>query len=118
MNARGFGFVVVDGEEDDYYISPDHINGAINGDVVVISVINEVKKEATIRKINERNLSDLLVGEFYTKDSKYFVKLDDDKLNIIVEIKDKKEGDKKYKRKRKVMKNEEKHKKNIIFIKM
>ncbi len=87
-NARGFGFVVVDGEDKDYYVSADHINGAINGDVVVISVINEQRKEAIIRSIKERNLKDLLVGEFYVKDGKNFVKLDDDKLNIIVEIKD------------------------------
>ena len=31
------------------------------------------------------NLKDLLVGEFYVKDGKNFVKLDDEKLNIIVE---------------------------------
>ena len=87
-NARGFGFVVVEGEDKDYYVSADHINGAINGDVVVISVINEQRHEAIIRSIRERNLNDLLVGEFYVKDGKNFIKLDDDKLNIIVEIKD------------------------------
>ena len=74
-NARGFGFVVVDGEDKDYYVSADHINGAINGDVVVISVINEQRKEAIIRSIKERNLKDLLVGEFYVKDGKNFVRV-------------------------------------------
>ncbi len=87
-HPKGFGFVVVDGQEKDYYISKEHMNGAINGDVVVISVINEPKYEAVVRKVTKRNLNDLLVGEFYVKDGKNFVKLDDEKLNIIVEIKD------------------------------
>ncbi len=86
MNPKGFGFVMIDGEEDDYYVSKNNINGAINGDTVIITVINEEKKEAVIRKINQRNLDDLLVGEFYIKDGKNFIDLDDDKINIIVEI--------------------------------
>ena len=85
-NPKGFGFVDVEGEDDDYYISKDNINGAINGDKVIINVINEEKKEAVIKDITERNLKDLLVGEFYIKDHKNFIKLEDDKLNIIVEI--------------------------------
>ncbi len=88
MNPKGFGFVIVDGEDEDYYVAKNNINGAINGDTVIITVINEEKKEAVIRKINQRNLNDLLVGEFYIKDGKNFIDLDDDKINIIVEIPD------------------------------
>jgi len=86
-NSKGFGFVVVEGDKD-YYIAPQKINGAINGDTVVIKVINDEKVEAEILRINERNLTDLLVGEFYIKDEKNLIKLDDDKLNIVVEIKE------------------------------
>ena len=86
-NPRGFGFVVVEGEKD-YFIPPQKMNNAVNGDVVVIKVVNEEKTEAEIVSVNERNLNDLLVGEFYVKDEKNFIKLDDDKLNIVVEIKD------------------------------
>ena len=85
-NPKGFGFVIVDGENNDYYVSKNHINGAINGDNVIISVIDEQKHEAVVRKITQRNLSNLLVGEFYIKDNKNFIKLDDDKLSIVVEI--------------------------------
>ncbi len=85
-NPKGFGFVVVEGEEKDYYISKTNINGAINGDIVVISIIDDQKHEAIIRSINERNLNNLLVGELYNKDQKYFIDLDDDKLNIMIEI--------------------------------
>ena len=85
-NPKGFGFVIVDGENNDYYVSKNHINGAINGDNVIISVIDEQKHEAVVRKITQRNLNNLLVGEFYIKDNKNFIKLDDDKLSIVVEI--------------------------------
>ena len=86
VNPKGFGFVVVEGEEKDYYISKNNINGAINGDTVVISVIDDQKHEAVVRSINERNLNNLIVGEFYTKDNKHFIDVDDDKLNIMIEI--------------------------------
>ncbi len=85
-NPKGFGFVVVDGEDEDYYIARNNMNGAINGDTVVINVIDELKHEAVIKHVNERNLKDLLVGEFYIKDNKNFIDLEDDKLNIIIEI--------------------------------
>lgn len=85
-NRRGFGFVIIDGEEKDYYISNDNINGAINGDEVVIKVLDESSHEAAVLRVNQRNLNNLLVGEFYKKNDKNFIKLDDDKLNIIVEI--------------------------------
>ena len=85
-NRRGFGFVIIDGEEKDYYISNDNVSGAINGDEVVIKVLDEGRHEAAILRVNQRNLNNMLVGEFYKKDDKSFLRLDDDKLNIIVEI--------------------------------
>ena len=87
VNPKGFGFVVVE-DDKDYFIPPQKMNGAVNGDIVVIKVVNEEKTEAEIVRVNERNLNDLLVGEFYIKDEKNFIKLDDDRLNIVVEIKD------------------------------
>jgi len=86
VNPKGFGFVVVEGEEKDYYVSKNNINGGVNGDTVVISVIDDQKHEAVVRSINERNLNNLIVGEFYTKDEKHYIDLDDDKLNIMIEI--------------------------------
>lgn len=85
-NKRGFGFVIVDGGDKDYHVSYENVNGAIDGDEVVIKVIDESKHEAAVVRVNKRNLNNLLVGELYTKDDKNFLKLDDDKLNIIVEI--------------------------------
>ena len=87
-NRKGFGFVIIDGEEKDYYVSSNNVNGAINGDEVVIKVIDESRHEAAVERVNKRNLTNMLVGEFYKKDGKNLLKLDDDKLNIIVEIAD------------------------------
>lgn len=86
VNPKGFGFVTVEGEEEDYHIAKENMKNAIDGDVVVISIINEGRHEAAIKRVNERKISDLLVGEFYIKDGKNFVNLDDDKLKIIVEV--------------------------------
>ena len=85
-NRKGFGFVIIDGEDKDYHISSENVNGAIDGDEVVIKVLDESRHEASVLRVNKRNLNNLLVGEFYKKGDKNFLKLDDDKLNIIVEI--------------------------------
>jgi ribonuclease R len=87
-NRRGFGFVTVEGEDKDYFVPQVNVNGAVNGDEVVIRVTDEIKREAAVLQINKRNLDNMLVGEFYVKDEKNFIKLDDDKLNIIIEIPD------------------------------
>ena len=87
-NRKGFGFVIIDGEDKDYYVSTNNVNGAIDGDEVVIKVLDESRREAAVVRVNNRNLTNLLVGEFYKKDGKNFLKLDDDKINIVVEIKD------------------------------
>ena len=87
-NRKGFGFVIVDGEDKDYYVSSENVNGAIDGDEVVIKVTDESRHEAAVVRVNKRNLTNMLVGEFYKKDGKNLLKLDDDKLNIIVEILD------------------------------
>ena len=85
-NRKGFGFVIIDGEDKDYYVSANNVNDAIDGDEVVIKVTDESRHEAAVVRVNKRNLTNMLVGEFYKKDGKNLLKLDDDKLNIIVEI--------------------------------
>ncbi len=87
-NRKGFGFVIIDGEPKDYFIPRNNVNGAVDGDEVVIKVLDEGKHEAIVERVNKRNLNNLLVGEFYKKDDKNFLKLDNEKLNILVEIKE------------------------------
>ena len=85
-NKKGFGFVIVEGNKKDYFVSKENVGGAVDGDEVVIKVLDEGNKEAVVMSVNKRNMKDLLVGEFYVNDGKNFIKLDNDKLNIIVEI--------------------------------
>ncbi len=87
-NKKGFGFVIVDGEKDDYFVSKENVNGAVDGDEVVIKVTNSSSREAIVKSINKRNMKNLLVGEFCHRDGKNFIDLDDDKLKIIVEVMD------------------------------
>ncbi len=44
-HERGFGFVVVEGREDDIFISTDYINGAFQGDSVEVTLLKESNKE-------------------------------------------------------------------------
>ena len=85
-NKKGFGFVIVEGEKQDYYVSKENVNGAVDGDEVIIKITNESKREAVVCSINKRNMSSFIVGEFYVSDDKNFIRLDDDKLKIVVEI--------------------------------
>ena len=87
-NKKGFGFVIVDGLKKDYYVSKENVNGAVDGDEVVIKITDDSKGEAVVQSINKRNMNNIIVGEFYNTDGKNFIKLDNDKLKIIVEIPD------------------------------
>lgn len=67
---RGFGFVSIEGEEDDVYIPPNHTNFALDGDTVTIEIIRpaqpwlEKGAEGRVKAIIERKFTQL-VGEFY-----------------------------------------------------
>lgn len=87
-NRKGFGFVEVEGEEDDIYISRDHMNGAIHGDEVLVELITKKgidRKEGRILRIVKRELS-TLVGEIYFKNKKGYLIPDDKKVKVKIEI--------------------------------
>ena len=42
VNKKGFGFVEVDGLEDDIYISNDNMNGAIHDDIVLVEITSKM----------------------------------------------------------------------------
>ena len=87
-NSKGYGFVKVEDEKDDYYISKENVNDAVDKDEVTIYILDENKKEAVIKHVNERHLKELIVGEFCIKDGKNFINIEGNKINIIVEIED------------------------------
>lgn len=84
-NRKGFGFVIVEGEEDTF-IAKNNVNGAIDGDTVVLEIFKKgIKPEGRILSIVNRE-NKLFVGEYYYKDKKGHIKFDDDKISIDVII--------------------------------
>ena len=90
VNKRGFGFVDV-GTDEDIFIPIDSLNKGIHNDQVVVEITTKTgeKPEGRIVKIISRNLNNM-VGEFYYKQGKPFVELDDKKIKIQVVIDPKK----------------------------
>ena len=85
VNKKGFGFLLLD-KEDDLYIAAENFNGAIDDDLVLCEVFTSgVRKEAKVLRIVKREL-DHLVGEVYYDDDVPFVKLDDSNKNITIEL--------------------------------
>ncbi|SOC40245.1 ribonuclease R [Ureibacillus acetophenoni] len=84
-HAKGFGFVTPEEEGmDDIFIPPHEINGAINGDTVLIRVLKESsgdRREGTITKVIERGQT-TFVGTYQANRGFGFVVPDDKKLNM------------------------------------
>ena len=82
-NEKGFGFVEVEGQEEDLFIPAKNVNGALNGDAVRVSIIKQKegtrKAEAKIIKIIKRE-RESLVGIFQANKSFGFVVPDDKKF--------------------------------------
>ena len=61
VNKKGFGFVIVDGRDEDIYIDAKNMNGALNNDLVVVEELkgqNGKKTEGRVVKVlkKENNL--------------------------------------------------------------
>lgn len=90
LNQKGFGFVIIEDEEEDIYVNAHNINGAVNNDVVLVEIVSkklEQKREGRILRVVNRDLKQL-VGEFYKNEDRSFVKLDDKKIKLNIEIKE------------------------------
>ncbi len=90
-NKKGFGFVDVESDED-IFINPNNMNNAIHGDKVIVEIINTkgTSKEGRIVKIVDRKLKQV-VGEIIIKRKRKYLKLDDEKLSLEIEIDKKKD---------------------------
>ncbi len=80
---KGFGFVKVEGMDDDIFIPENRTNGAINKDVVSVAISNVQsgkRKEGSIVKIIAHNYKEV-VGRFEKSKKFGFVVVDDLKFN-------------------------------------
>jgi ribonuclease R len=80
---RGFGFVTVEGKENDIFIAPDNTLGALPGDVVLVSVISHSngsrREEGRIVRILEHTLTSV-VGTFQKNKNFGFVLPDNQRI--------------------------------------
>lgn len=82
-NQRGFGFVEIEGQEEDFFVSPDNTNGAFHGDVVEIEPLKGQRgkrKEAKVVKIVEHTIKNVVGTYQKSKQSYGFVIPDNQKL--------------------------------------
>ena len=85
VNKKGFGFVLLD-QEDDIYIEGANLAGAIDEDIVLCEVIpGKAKREGKVIRVVKRDLKNI-VGEIVFVKDKIFLKLDDDKKDLSIEI--------------------------------
>ena len=88
-NQKGFGFVKIENEEDEIYISKENCLNALNGDIVLVEILEEKNKiknaEGIIKKIikHEKNT---VVGTFQKNDNFGFVVPDDRSLGTDIFI--------------------------------
>ncbi len=83
-NARGFGFVEIEGRDQDLYIPEEEVNGAFHKDTVQVELLKEQKgrrQEARVVAICSHGLSKL-VGTYDHAGSFGFVVPDSDKIPV------------------------------------
>ncbi len=83
-HAKGFGFITVEGEEDDYYVPADEVHEAFHKDTVQFQVLNDSKeegrrKEARVVKILSHGITET-VGTYEESKNFGFVVSDDPKI--------------------------------------
>ncbi len=83
-NVRGFGFVAIEGEPEDIFITEAYVNGAMHGDTVQVELLPGKaepgrRKEGKVVKVLERGVIQA-VGTFQKKKTFGFVVPDDMRL--------------------------------------
>ncbi len=82
-NARGFGFVEVEGRDEDIFIPEDYVHGAFHGDTVEVEILNEYpgqRAEGRIRNIVARGITEV-VGTYQAERTFGFVIPDNSRIS-------------------------------------
>ena len=89
-NKKGFGFVEIENLEDDVYIAPENMNGAIHGDVVLVEIttkINIDRMEGRILRILKRQFEHYIGEINFDKSGLGHITLDDSKIKLDIVVK-------------------------------
>lgn len=81
-NAKGFGFVQVEGQEEDYFVPEDKVHGAFHKDIVSVKLLAEntgKRTEAEILSIIKHEVHQI-VGTYEKSQNFGFVRPDDNKI--------------------------------------
>lgn len=86
VKKQGYGFVNIEDQEEDVFIPFKNLNGAINSDKVKVEITKQTVTglEGRVVKILDRKAAH--VGEFYEKNGKYYVDLDDEYLPFDIAV--------------------------------
>lgn len=90
VNKKGFGFVEVEGMDDDIYIAQDDMNGAIHDDIVLVEVTSKMhldRLEGRILKVLSRKNNRYIGLIEFDKNEIGHIKLDDNKIKLDIEVK-------------------------------
>ncbi|MCT4612471.1 MAG: ribonuclease R [Clostridia bacterium] len=83
-HAKGFGFVVVEGRDEDIFVPKEYINTAMNEDTVIVKITKEAsgdkRCEGEITKVLERAINQV-VGTFQESERFGFVIADSKKIS-------------------------------------
>ncbi len=86
VSKKGFGFIILD-REDDIYVDAKNMNDAIHDDIVLAEVFTSgVRKEAKIIRIIKREFQNLVGEVEFDEKGRAFIELDDDKRNLTIEL--------------------------------
>lgn len=89
VNKKGYGFVEVDGLQDDVYVAQENMNGAIHDDVVLVEVTSKMnidKIEGRILRVLQRQ-TERYIGEInFDKKGMGHITLDDKKIKLNIEV--------------------------------
>jgi ribonuclease R len=82
-NERGFGFVVVEGQDEDVFIPAENVNSSMNGDVVAVRILESNREgkraEGKIVEILKRNIK-VVIGTYSQIKNIGFVIVDDRRI--------------------------------------
>ena len=88
-NKKGFGFVEIENMEDDVYIAPENMNGAIHDDIVLVEITSKMnldRLEGRISKVIKRQV-ERYIGEInFDSKGKGHITLDDSKIKLNIEV--------------------------------